>query len=60
MKQIKSSNALSYMSKLNVDGAWTDGESVGGTGMILRDDVGMISVSACWSIPSCSSPLEAG
>jgi hypothetical protein len=47
-------------SKLNVDGAWTDEESVGGTGMILRDDVGMISVSACWSIPSCSSPLEAG
>jgi ribonuclease HI len=46
-------------SKLNVDGAWKDGEPSGGTGMVLRDDAGNIIFTACHHLFQCEGALEA-
>lgn len=45
--------------KLNVDGSYVHGESMGGAGMVLRDDTGAVIFSSCRYLRSCSSPLEA-
>jgi ribonuclease HI len=45
--------------KINVDGAWAEDKREGGTGMILRDDEGCITVAACRHLQVCDSPLEA-
>jgi hypothetical protein len=43
--------------KLTIDGSFKDG--VGGAGMILRDDTGVIIFSACKWVSPCIDPLEA-
>jgi ribonuclease HI len=45
--------------KLNVDGSFCATDGTGGTCMVLRDETGMIIVSACSFMSSCSSPLHA-
>jgi hypothetical protein len=46
-------------SKLNIDGSWSEEYGVGVVGMVLRDEMGKIIVSACMVLPNCNYPLEA-
>jgi ribonuclease HI len=45
--------------KLNVDGAWATADHTGGTGIVLRDEEGNITVTRCRFLQNCGSPLEA-
>jgi ribonuclease HI len=45
--------------KLNVDGAWMAEGRSGGTGMVLRNDVGGIIFTVSRFLQDCDSPLEA-
>jgi hypothetical protein len=42
--------------KINVDGSFSEEESVGGTGMVLRDERGAIIASASCFLKPCHSP----
>uniref|UniRef100_A0A8I7BE80 RNase H type-1 domain-containing protein n=1 Tax=Hordeum vulgare subsp. vulgare TaxID=112509 RepID=A0A8I7BE80_HORVV len=45
--------------KLNIDGAFSEGNKTGGAGMILRDEEGQVIFSSCHYLRTCSSALEA-
>jgi ribonuclease HI len=45
--------------KLSVDGSYVAGDGAGGTGMILRNNLGEAIFVACRSLHHCSGPLEA-
>ena len=45
--------------KLNVDGSFCAASGTGGIGVVIRDDAGLVIVSACHFLSSCQSPLEA-
>jgi ribonuclease HI len=40
-------------------GSWSEEDGVGAAGMVLRDEMGEIIVSACKVLPNCNCPLEA-
>lgn len=45
--------------KLNVDGAYIQADGTGGSGMILRDEHGVVIFASCRFLRTCSSALEA-